>query len=171
MGGIEFYEKTSTTTGFTYSKSFESISCCHNTVHCWRSFGGIVFTNFETSSVQINLVGNFLRTDDAKTVQSYAIVLNEGTYAEATIISNQTSVTDDSGRNYLRVRGDVQRLTQYSNSFNPSVTYGTTSPTTGAWKRGDIVYNLSVSNGGVIGYVCTQAGSPGIWRSFGTVSG
>ncbi len=44
-----------------------------------------------------------------------------------------------------------------------------TKPTTGKWAYGDIVFNSEPTGGGVIGWVCVEAGSPGKWRSFGTV--
>lgn len=44
------------------------------------------------------------------------------------------------------------------------------APTTGPWLRGDIVYNELPSAGGFIGWVCTTAGSPGTWKTFGVIS-
>lgn len=47
---------------------------------------------------------------------------------------------------------------------------GTAAPTTGTWKRGDTIWNSAPSAAGVIGWVCTTAGSPGTWKSFGTIA-
>jgi hypothetical protein len=44
------------------------------------------------------------------------------------------------------------------------------APTTGTWKLGDIVYNTSPASAGFIGWVCTVAGTPGTWRTFGLIS-
>lgn len=47
--------------------------------------------------------------------------------------------------------------------------YGSAIPTLGTWQVGDKVYNTSPVAGGSIGWVCTVAGSPGTWKSFGTI--
>lgn len=53
---------------------------------------------------------------------------------------------------------------------NNTVTYSSAAPTTGTWKKGDIVYNNTASSGGFVGWVCTTAGSPGTWNTFGVIS-
>jgi hypothetical protein len=44
------------------------------------------------------------------------------------------------------------------------------SPTTGTWRVGDIVYNSAPASAGYIGWVCTVAGTPGTWKTFGLIS-
>lgn len=51
-----------------------------------------------------------------------------------------------------------------------SVGYGTAAPTTGTYGRGSIVFNDSPSAGGTVGWSCVVAGSPGTWKTFGTIS-
>lgn len=48
--------------------------------------------------------------------------------------------------------------------------YSTAAPTNGTWAVGDIVYSVTPASGGNIGWVCTTAGSPGTWKTFGTIS-
>lgn len=48
--------------------------------------------------------------------------------------------------------------------------YLTTTPTQLDFKVGDVVYNTSPSAGGNIGWVCTTAGTPGTWKTFGAIS-
>jgi hypothetical protein len=43
-------------------------------------------------------------------------------------------------------------------------------PTTGTWVKGDVVYNSDPDSGEYIGWVCTVAGSPGTWKTFGLIS-
>ena len=50
------------------------------------------------------------------------------------------------------------------------ITYSTAAPTTGNAAQGDIVFNRLASAGGQVGWVCVTAGSPGVWRGFGTIS-
>lgn len=47
---------------------------------------------------------------------------------------------------------------------------GAAAPTTGTWFRGDRIHNSQPSPGGVLGWICTQSGTPGVWRSFGSIS-
>lgn len=44
------------------------------------------------------------------------------------------------------------------------------APTTGTWLQGDIVFNTAPTAGGTIGWVCTSAGTPGTWKTFGAIS-
>lgn len=46
----------------------------------------------------------------------------------------------------------------------------TTAPTAGTWAVGDIVWNTGVTAGGFVGWVCTTAGTPGTWKTFGAVT-
>lgn len=47
---------------------------------------------------------------------------------------------------------------------------GSSAPTSGQWKRGDRVYNSVPTSGGFVGWVCTVAGIPGTWETFGVIS-
>lgn len=47
---------------------------------------------------------------------------------------------------------------------------GTAAPTTGTWALGDIVWSTAPAAGGYIGWVCTAAGTPGTWKTFGAIS-
>lgn len=47
---------------------------------------------------------------------------------------------------------------------------GTAAPTTGTYEVGDIVYNSAPVAGGTIGFVCTTAGTPGTWKTFGAIA-
>lgn len=44
------------------------------------------------------------------------------------------------------------------------------APSAGAWNKGDIVFNSAPTSGGFIGWVCTTAGTPGTWKTFGVIS-
>ena len=46
---------------------------------------------------------------------------------------------------------------------NNRIATGTAAPTSGTWKVGDIV--ISTTQSGVIGWVCTIAGTPGTWET------
>lgn len=48
--------------------------------------------------------------------------------------------------------------------------HGSAAPTTGTWTRGDIILNDTPSASGTIGWVCTTSGTPGTWKTWGTIS-
>lgn len=50
-----------------------------------------------------------------------------------------------------------------------SVLTGSTTPTTGNWIQGDIIYFTDPGAGGDIGSVCVTSGSPGTWKRFGQI--
>ena len=56
----------------------------------------------------------------------------------------------------------------YSGGFN-SVN-GTYPPATETWVAGDRIYHANPTAGGFIGWVCTTAGTPGTWKTFGAIS-
>jgi hypothetical protein len=51
-----------------------------------------------------------------------------------------------------------------------SLTYGVAAPTSGTWKDGDIVFNIAPVAGATIGWVCTTAGTPGTWKTWGAIT-
>lgn len=48
--------------------------------------------------------------------------------------------------------------------------WGTDAPTSGTYNQGDIVWNISPSAGGYIGWVCVVGGTPGTWKGFGAIA-
>lgn len=44
------------------------------------------------------------------------------------------------------------------------------APTTGTYAVGSIVYNSAPASAGYVGFVCTVAGTPGTWKTFGLIS-
>ena len=52
---------------------------------------------------------------------------------------------------------------------NPTLSIAA-APTTGTWKQGSIVYDSGAAAEGTIGWVCTTAGTPGTWKTFGVIT-
>lgn len=50
------------------------------------------------------------------------------------------------------------------------VIYSNAAPTTGNWSNGDIVFNTAPASAGTIGWVCTTAGAPGTWKTWGAIN-
>lgn len=57
-----------------------------------------------------------------------------------------------------------------TNHGGNTITYDSAAPATGTWKQGDIVFNTGAAASGTVGWVCTTAGSPGTWKTFGTIA-
>ena len=70
----------------------------------------------------------------------------------------------------------VTALRAYTNGFLPIPAsynfqeFRTAVPTTGTWKRGDIVWNSQPAAGGASGWVCTTAGTPGTWKAMANLA-
>ena len=47
---------------------------------------------------------------------------------------------------------------------------GTAAPTGKTWRQGDVVLNSAPASAGYVGWVCTVAGAPGTWKTFGLIS-
>lgn len=53
---------------------------------------------------------------------------------------------------------------------NNTWNWSSTTPAAGYYNVGDVVYNSAPTSGGTIGWVCTTAGAPGTWKTFGVIS-
>ncbi len=51
-----------------------------------------------------------------------------------------------------------------------SVAARSAAPVSGTWAVGDIIYNTAPAAEGYVGWVCTGAGTPGTWKTFGVIS-
>lgn len=47
---------------------------------------------------------------------------------------------------------------------------GSAAPTTGTWTLGSKIYNDTPTAGGTEGFICTAQGTPGTWKTFGTIA-
>lgn len=47
---------------------------------------------------------------------------------------------------------------------------GTAAPGTGEHARGEVVFNQNPSAGGHLGWICTESGTPGVWKAMGTIA-
>lgn len=97
--------------------------------------------------------------------------LSRGMYVHqssiATISGNIVGTGVTTKLSYTAGNGLVQ---QSGNNFNPTISYGTAAPSGGTWRKGDIIYNTNPASASFIGWVCTVAGSPGTWTTFGSIT-
>lgn len=105
-------------------------------------------------------------------VENVFVVLVSGTsrgfYAgggDVTFIKNRTtSVTTP----LFVVAGTNKR--EEHNYWNAVINYAASAPAAGTWKVGDLVYNTNPTAGGTVGWICTTAGTPGTWKTFGSIA-
>lgn len=144
---------------------------------------GILFAG--GTGVGRNIAGNYVYGDEVKT--QYALFYSGGDQTKTRISGNSFLNTNDypirlkSPTEALAYFGE-NRLLSFAGSrevsgLSTDLTQGslltffaTAAPTTGYWPLGYIVFNATPSAGGTIGWVCTAAGTPGTWKTFGAIS-
>ena len=108
---------------------------------------------------RVYLRNNLVTTPTGKTV-SYA-------FAKATNYTLNKDTSEDIGNVTLPA---TLHGASASFSFECRGSKMSAAPTTGTWSVGAIVYNSTPTAGGVLGWVCTSAGTPGTWKSFGGIA-
>ena len=106
-----------------------------------------------------------------------------GTYST----SNLEIITDDTTRISIKktggvnVHGKLGVNTEYVSDDvdlqvdgpiriqQKKIQYGVQAPTKGNGNKGDITYNTEPTVGGYAGWICIEAGSPGVWKPFGKI--
>lgn len=68
------------------------------------------------------------------------------------------------------LRTELRNIQRAIPVYGHVVIYGDAAPTTGTWGRGDIVFDNTPTAGSFIGWVCTTAGTPGTWKTWGAIS-
>lgn len=58
----------------------------------------------------------------------------------------------------------------YLSADGKRIMHNSAPPTSGAWSRGDVVFNTLPTAGGVAGWTCVSSGSPGTWKANGTIA-
>ncbi len=80
-------------------------------------------------------------------------------YNNSTGISNITT-----NLTVTNTYGNINKAFQIS---QPTINWSANAPTTGTYKVGDIIYNITPAKSNVIGWECIVAGTPGTWKEFG----
>lgn len=86
---------------------------------------------------------------------------------------NATMLSNIAGSGVTTALFPVTAVTLHEefNSWNPRTVWGTVSTTlSGTWAVGDKVLNTTPTPSGNIGWVCTTAGSPGTFKTYGTIA-
>jgi parallel beta-helix repeat protein len=113
---------------------------------------------FITDGLYTSVIGNTFASASA-----VSAIKTTGTHVYSLAANN--TIKPNSGETHPSVsnsssRGDEFKVVGQSQAV----------PTTGTWGRGDTLYTDNVSAGGTIGWVCTTSGTPGTWKTFGSIS-
>jgi hypothetical protein len=119
--------------------------------------------------------------DNYQTVnQGFNIIIQDGclaTFIESTLPTNGQSFINVAYPSLLTMIDDKGITVQTRNGTLYSgivqnghkILYGTAAPSNGTWAVGDRIVNSSPAAGGSEGWVCVSAGSPGTWKTYGTI--
>lgn len=101
-----------------------------------------------------------------------AIQLNSGYFAGVIDLSRNEI---PQSANHIGVGGNFDRpVLIVDNKLGGTAGYGkessaNSSPGSGTWERGQVVWNTQPAASGFIGWVCVSAGTPGTWKGFGSI--
>jgi hypothetical protein len=127
-----------------------------------RRFGVI---GNETSVIANNIFQSIGNTDRAISCSSNPPTINSnqilGTYLDCKVfIGSRNSVS-------TTIKLDQDRIESDGPSDQMTI-WDSTTPATGYWLQGDIVYNTAPAAGGTIGWVCVT--TPSTWKTFGSIA-
>lgn len=169
---------------FDYTTTMDAKECLiQNNVITSVTGAGIAFNagNFVISGNTLNGCSNasdyYIKGINGGVYQSV-----NGYIGENTLVSSTGSIVA-----FIDCEGDLMNNVQIGNNayIGPISTtqktyiYNTTTripgafmdsaPTAGTWKVGDIVWKATPAAAGYVGWICTTAGTPGTWKTFGTI--
>jgi hypothetical protein len=125
-------------------------------------------TTFRGLSITAATPGNRLRVGTVEVVNGagkFATYLHAHSAVAIVEIGGLKSDVEPSG-GYFQ---GIENLTSFKWVGPPDSVIGSAAPTTGTWVRGDIVWDDTPSAGGTMGWVCTASGTPGTWKTFGSI--
>lgn len=129
-------------------------------------------------------ITNNLITDPTGGTMQYGIYIESGTsLSSVDIIDNVVSGAKDygyrglsaaartfRGNRFAGTTGSLQTPPTSGDGYPFREVFGTAAPASGTWRIGDRCWNSAPAASGVLGWVCTGNGTPGTWKSFGTIA-
>ena len=160
-------------TGIAYSTYGVSISGLANAINIC----GNNLLNFEKCVYSTIAAGVVLVSDNWLSANTYAVEIT-GNSADRRIVV-QNNIANAPFKSTTNTGYWIERLNRIINIapidntdgyMDQFYIEGSAAPTTGIWKVGDIVWNTTPTAGGTIGFVCTTAGTPGTWKTWGAIA-
>lgn len=155
--------------------------------------GGAIYTSNTSSEISANVIYNFARNNSptrkfginaAGSVRGntvigvsaygeYGIAIQDG----VSLADNKVLGTFGGGKYFMGWRNGIYQgdYVNFENlSFNDATkkieAYNNAAPIASRWVVGDKIWNTAPSAGGSMGWVCTTAGVPGTWKTFGSIA-
>lgn len=141
------------------SSSLRRFTVTGNLIH-GGAYGLFVRTDVSGSVIDsITISDNIVESATTSSYYFYDSVFGQST---------NLRLTGNAGGNWM-FSSNVVAAVDSNNVWNPRSSYRAAAPTSGSWALGDIVYNPSPAAGDYIGWICTTAGTPGVWKPFGSI--
>lgn len=140
----------------------------------WNRIVGNSFTAFTGYDIAVYSSAYLTILDNKcfSTTTTYSIYINGGIYGLVFIDKNYC---DKDIYQDINTYSDINYVLGINTVNSNTTNYGkealiSGAPTTGTWSLGARFYNSSPTSGGYVGWVCTSAGTPGTWKTFGLIS-
>lgn len=104
-------------------------------------------------------------TDNAKRI----VVSATGKVTIGSDADSRTNVKGKLGVNVNNPTADIETAGPVSFE-GKRFEVGSDAPTSGSYRKGDIVWNADPKPTGYVGWICTKEGTPGVWKTFGPIS-
>lgn len=133
------------------------------------SYSGHISANFSLVAgvpVRVYVAGG---STASGTLSSFNINILDTSGATVYIGKAQFNIGDDVGG--APALSNIMQTHRYNSGFAwGDVGVHTAAPTLGTFKRGDVVFHRTPSASGNVGWICTTAGTPGTWKTWGTIA-
>lgn len=130
------------------------------------SMTGNTFFTTATNSAGVNKFG-----DTGKVNTNFSFIGNN-VYSSANFsqFNDKCKVLDNNFVSNVTINGNVLGTQKVSYADGNVTWSNSAAPIAGDWVQGDITYNTNPTAGGYSGWICTTAGTPGTWKTFGAIS-
>lgn len=128
----------------------------------------VIEPNSQTAKIGTHNTGDLdLVTDDTPRIR----ISSTGNIILGSHNENNVSVTGKLAVGVKNPQTDVSLTTAGPIRMqNKKMEVSNTMPSSGNYRKGDIVWNENPQPTGYVGWVCTRDGTPGVWKAFGQIS-
>lgn len=127
----------------------------------------------------VSFDNNNITNPGSAAVNTYDAILIEqsgGTMSDITVNGVNVHDFNTNVRDAVRFSGTITNMLCEPNIKAQGLNgvlvtgYYNAAPASGTWYAGQRIYDFSPTSGSVEGWICTVAGTPGTWKTFGTIS-
>lgn len=145
-----------------------------NLIGCYMEQNKLRNVYADTSVKGLAITGNYFQ-DGINEISGVDGLIYENNFHQQVYATTRADIASSTGaRLSFRLHGNTYTGGASSNytggTKERAEIYNTAAPSSGTWQHGDIVWHSLPYSGGNLGWVCTTAGTPGTWKSFGTIA-